>query len=205
MKESKRIPREFYQDDVVEVAKKLLGKFICRKYDSGNIGKFRIIETEAYKGPEDLACHASKGRTARTEAFYMDGGHAYIYMCYGMYWLLNIVTGKINEPQAVLIRGIETGYGPGRAGIRLELSKALYGLDLVTSDVMWLEDDGTTFDYIETPRIGIDYAGEPWISMPWRFYHQTEESKKYEPKARKPKSYLKKTKSKTKTTKKKKE
>ena len=181
-KECIRVPREFYQEDVVEVAKKLLGKFICRRYDDGSIKKFRIIETEAYKGPDDLACHASKGRTPRTEAFFMDGGHAYIYMCYGMYWLLNIVTGKVDEPQAVLIRGIETGYGPGRAGIRLELSKALYGIDMVTSDVMWLEDDGTTFDYVATPRIGIDYAGEPWISIPWRFYHQTEESKKFEPK-----------------------
>lgn len=184
MSTSKRVGREFYTRDAVTVAKELIGKIICRKYESGRVGKYRIIETEAYKGPDDLACHAAKGRTPRTEAFFMVGGHTYVYMCYGIHWLLNIVTGKVDEPQAVLIRGIESGYGPGRVGTRLELSKALYGIDMVTSDIIWLEDDGMKLDFIETPRIGIDYAGEPWISIKWRFYSQTEESKKFEPKSR---------------------
>lgn len=177
-----RLQREFYTDDVLIVAKKLIGKLLCRRYEDGSVKKYRINETEAYKAPDDLACHAAKGRTERTEAFYMSGGHVYVYLCYGIHWLINIVTGKEDDPQAVLIRGIETAPGPGRVGSRLELSKKLYGTDLTTSDIIWLEDDGTEWDYIETPRVGIDYAGEPWISKPWRFYHETEESRKVAPK-----------------------
>ena len=184
---SERIGRKFFKDDVVDVSQKLIGKLLCRKFSDETIKKFRINETEAYRGPDDLACHASKGKTERTKAFFLEGGHLYVYMCYGIHWLINIVTGNADEPQATLIRGIETAPGPGRVGSRLEISKDLYGIDLCTSDIMWLEDDGVKWDYISTPRIGIDYAGEPWISKPWRYYHETEESKKVAPKVGKPK------------------
>jgi len=160
-------PTEFFQQDVLQLAPALLGKILVRKFDDETIGRFRIIETEAYRGEEDKACHACKGRTKRTEAMYHSGGKIYVYLIYGMYWMLNIVSGKENEPQAVLIRGVEGISGPGRIGKKLLLDKGFYGENLPSSRI-WIEDDEFIPEYITTPRIGIDYAGE-WKDLEWRF------------------------------------
>lgn len=166
---SNRLPSSFFQHEVTEVAPRLLGKILVRKFENGIVQKFIITEVEAYRGIEDLACHASKGRTARTEIMFHDGGVVYVYLIYGMYWMLNFVTGIENEPTAVLIRGLEGISGPGRVGRALQLNKSFYGEDLLTSEKLWVEDSETNPRYITTPRIGIDYAGEPWVSKHWRF------------------------------------
>jgi DNA-3-methyladenine glycosylase len=100
-----KLAREFFTRDVLTVAPELLGKILVCKSE-GEFLRYRITETEAYRGAEDLACHACKGRTARTEAMFHTGGVLYVYLIYGMYWMLNVVTGIENEPQAVLIRKI---------------------------------------------------------------------------------------------------
>lgn len=165
----KRLIKRFYIDDVIQIAPKLPGKLLCRKFEDGIIKKFAMTEVEAYRGTEDIACHASKGRTPRTEIMFHEGGVVYVYLIYGMYWLLNIVTGKENDASAVLIRGVEGISGPGRVGRALKLDKTFYGEDLITSDRLWIEETGIRTDYTATSRVGIDYAGEPWVSKPWRF------------------------------------
>ena len=94
---SQRLPVEFYQQDVLTVAPALLGKVLVRRFNDGKTEKYIISETEAYSSPHDLACHASKGKTARTEVMFRDGGLVYVYLIYGMYWMLKIVTGIRNE------------------------------------------------------------------------------------------------------------
>ncbi len=163
-----RLPSSFFCRDAVDVARELPGKMLCLKTPAG-IEKHLITEVEAYRGESDLACHASKGRTARTEVMYAAGGHIYVYLIYGMYWMLNFVTGQINEPQAVLIRGIEGYNGPGKLTRKLGIDKSYYGLDVCSSTRIWTEETGQRPLLTTTPRIGIDYAGEPWISKPWRF------------------------------------
>jgi DNA-3-methyladenine glycosylase len=151
------------------VAQELLGKTLTRVFNTGEIKRFIITETEAYLGEEDLACHASKGRTSRTEVMYHEGGKIYVYLIYGMYWMLNFVTGTENHPQAVLIRGVKECRGPGRVGKLLQLNKDFYGEDLALSKRIWVEDATVATDFKITPRIGIDYAGETWKNKPWRF------------------------------------
>lgn len=164
----KKLDGSFFQRDVLEVAPDLVGKILVRKFDDGAISRFRIVETEAYRGEEDLACHASKGRTPRTEVMYHNGGKVYVYLIYGMYQMLNFVTSGENNPQAVLIRGIEGFIGPGRLTKHLLIDKSFYGEDLSTSERIWVENDGKTFKYRTGIRVGIDYAGE-WKDKPWRF------------------------------------
>jgi len=163
-----RITREFFTRDVLIVAPELLGKIlVCKTNDVFHC--FRITETEAYRGVEDLACHACKGRTARTEAMYHTGGVVYVYLIYGMYWMLNIVAGHETEPQAVLIRGLEGIYGPGRITRKLQIDRSFYDEDLTVSPRIWIEDDGFKPSFLTGTRIGVDYAGE-WKDKPWRFY-----------------------------------
>ena len=164
----KILPPEFFKRDVLDVAPDLLGKYIVRKYDDGRIERFRITEVEAYRGEEDKACHASKGRTKRTEVMYHEGGKIYVYLIYGMYWLLNLVTGNENEPQAVLIRGVEGISGPGKLGRKLQLSADFYGESLPSEKIRMESDGKPQPPYIVTPRIGVEYA-EEWADKPWRF------------------------------------
>ncbi len=170
---AERLSKSFYQREVLEVAPELLGKIIVRQFEDNIIRKFKITEVEAYRGMEDLACHASKGRTPRTEVMFLAGGLVYVYLIYGMYWMLNIVTGNENEPAAVLIRGVENISGPGRVGKSLELDKSFYGENLILSSRIWIEDLNREIKYETSHRIGIDYAGEPWISKPWRYLTKT--------------------------------
>lgn len=165
-----RLPSTFFQREVLEVAHDLPGKLLVRQFNDNTIQKFTITEVEAYRGRDDLACHAHKGKTKRTEVMFREGGLVYVYLIYGMYWMLNIVSGKKDDASAVLIRGIEKIAGPGRVGKTLQLDKSFYGEKLSVSNRIWIEDSELKSTIKTAPRIGIDYAGEPWISIPWRFY-----------------------------------
>jgi DNA-3-methyladenine glycosylase len=169
MSSGKRLPKEFYFRDVLDVAPELLGKDLVIKLADGTFGRFKVSEVEAYRGIEDKACHASKGRTARTEIMFHQGGKLYVYLVYGMYWMLNVVTGQADNPQAVLIRGVENFSGPGKLTRSLGIDGTFYGEDLDISDRIWFEDTGVIPDYETGPRIGINYAGEYWGNRPWRY------------------------------------
>lgn len=165
-----RLARPFYTRDVLDVAPDIIGKTLAIISGAGEPVKLKITEVEAYRGEEDKACHASKGRTPRTEVMYHSGGKVYVYFVYGMYWMLNIVTGRENEPQALLVRGVDGITGPGRITKRLLIDGTFYGEDLTTSGRIWIEDNHVKPVFKTGPRIGISYAGEPWISKPWRYY-----------------------------------
>jgi DNA-3-methyladenine glycosylase len=164
-----RLTAEFFLRDVLEVAPALIGKNLVRQFDDGRIERYRITETEAYRGIEDLACHASKGRTGRTEVMFKEGGTVYVYLIYGQYWLLNLVTGPEGDASAVLIRGIEGFPGPGRVGRELQLDRSFYGESLLHSDRIWVEDAEPVSEIKTSKRIGVDYSGE-WSEKLWRFY-----------------------------------
>ncbi len=165
----KALDAAFFERDVLVVAPELLGKNLFRKFPDGTTLESVITEVEAYRGEEDLACHARKGRTPRTEVMYWQGGHLYIYLIYGMYYMLNIVTGPKDIPQAVLIRGTNLVSGPGRLTRYFSIGKQQNGLYLPdATDIMVLNSD-IKVEYVTTPRIGIDYAGEEWKNKPWRF------------------------------------
>jgi DNA-3-methyladenine glycosylase len=171
------LPREYFDRSTVQVAKSLLGKYLVRKIKRG-VQAGRIVEVEAYCGPTDLACHASKGRTKRTEVMFGMPGVAYVYMIYGMYHCLNVVTEREGFPAAVLVRGVELDGskqelidGPGRVCRYFDIDRTLTGVDLTAGKVLWLEDRGervSSRQVVASPRIGIDYAGA-WARKPWRF------------------------------------
>ena len=164
-----RLEGDYYTRDVLEVAPSLIGKALVRVFPDGGIQKYLITEVEAYRGEEDLACHAARGRTARTETMYNSGGYLYVYLIYGMYWMLNIVSSIENNPQAVLIRGVQGINGPGKLTRELQIDKSFNGESLINSQRIWVEDTGKDVDYYTTPRINIDYAGEDWVGKKWRF------------------------------------
>ena len=166
-----RLPLNFFLRDVLEVAPALIGKVLVRHFEDGRIEYYRITETEAYRGIEDLACHASKGRTPRTDVMFQQGGTVYVYLIYGMYWMLNLVAGHEGEAFAVLIRGIEGFSGPGRLGRALQLDRSFYGENLATSSRIWVEDAEPISEIKTSKRIGIKYAGEEWENKLWRFYY----------------------------------
>jgi DNA-3-methyladenine glycosylase len=166
---NKRLDTSFFRRDVLDVAPDLLGKFLVRKLSDGTIIRSIITETEAYRGEDDLACHASKGRTKRTEIMYHDGGYIYIYLIYGMYWMLNFVTASNEIPQAVLIRGIEHYNGPGKLTRALDINKSLHGLYLSDCENLWCEYNPIKFQIQKSKRVGIDYSGEIWKNKLWRF------------------------------------
>jgi len=162
--------KEFFIRDVLEVAPDMPGKNIVVRLKDGKYGRFQVTDVEAYRGEEDKACHASKGRTARTEIMFDEGGKLYVYLIYGMYWMLNVVTGEENTPQAVLIRGVENYSGPGILTRSFGIDRTYYGEDLTISERIWFEDTGTYPLVKNSPRIGIDYAGQYWKSRLWRYY-----------------------------------
>jgi len=166
---SRIVDPSFFERNPLDLSRDLLGKILVRKYPDKSIKQYKIVEVEAYVGIIDLASHSSKGRTRRTEILYHSGGHIYMYLIYGIHWMLNVVGGKIDEPHAVLVRGLEGFIGPGRLTKALGLDKSFYGEHLIDSERIWIEDHPTQTNIITSPRVGIDYAGEPWISKPWRF------------------------------------
>jgi len=164
-----RLGKAFFRRDVLEVAPDLIGKILVRQFSDEIRISGRIIEVEGYRGTDDLACHASKGRTGRTEIMYGLGGYVYVYLIYGMYWMLNFVTGEQDIPQAVLIRGVDIVVGPGRLSRHFDISKDFYGESLISSERLWVEDHPGVVNVEAGQRIGIDYAGDYWASRPWRF------------------------------------
>ncbi|MFN3301436.1 MAG: DNA-3-methyladenine glycosylase [Patescibacteria group bacterium] len=185
-----RLKRKFFTRPTLIVAKDLLGKILIRKYRKKIIAG-KIVETEAYIGPQDRASHGYKmKKTLRNRAEYLVGGHIYIYLVYGMYYQLNISTEKEGLPRCVLIRALEPisfkikknkynklkfqlANGPGKLCRYLKLDKSFYGEDLVKSKRIWLEDRGIKIkksEIVASKRIGIDYAGKYWANKKWRFY-----------------------------------
>ena len=167
-----KITRDFYLRDVLEVVPDLLGKDIVLRLDNETFIRRHITEVEAYRGQEDEACHASKGKTRRTSVMFEEGGILYMYLIYGIYWLMNIVTGTKDNPQAALIRGVADVSGPGRLTKSLSIDGSFNGESLITSNRIWLEETGLKPTFKTAPRIGIDYAGDYWKSVHWRWYSQ---------------------------------
>lgn len=189
---SPKLSASFYRNtDVTDASKKLLGKVLCTKMDDHPVTSGMIVETEAYRGRNDEACHANNGlRTNRTEVMYRSGGLAYVYLCYGIHHLFNVVTNVKDMADAVLVRAVEpidgkptisarremdvsspaVTAGPGRLTQALGITTDATGIDL-TGSVIWIEDRDvhiTNDDIAATPRIGVDYAGEH-AQRPWRF------------------------------------
>ncbi|HXG49804.1 MAG TPA: DNA-3-methyladenine glycosylase [candidate division Zixibacteria bacterium] len=181
-----KLRRSFYEQPTIEVARQLLGKYLVRRHPEGTtVG--RIVETEAYCGPQDKACHASRGRTPRTEVMFGPAGHAYVYFIYGFHHMLNVVTERTGFPAAVLIRAVEpvegialmqrrrkTGVirelasGPGKLCDAFAIDRSLNGADLCAGE-LYIQDAGESPPaVVARPRIGVDYAGE-WKHKPWRF------------------------------------
>ncbi len=173
-----KLTTTFFNRPTLQVAKDLLGKYLVRKVGNKVITGM-ITETEAYVGPNDKANHASRGLTPRTEVMFGPAGHFYIYLIYGMYYCLNIVTEKSGYPAAVLIRAVkveEAPYqqtnGPGKLCRFFQIDKSLNGKK-VTGGKLWLEDRGVIVKLSQikrTPRIGVEYAGK-WKDKKWRFVY----------------------------------
>lgn len=187
---STRLPRSFYTQPTIQVARDLLGARLIRYKNGQRIGGI-IIETEAYCGETDLACHAKAGRTKRTEVMYGPPGHAYVYFTYGAHWLFNTVTRPIGEPEAVLIRAIlptegldaieerrgkqprkHWTDGPGKLAQALGITGAENRIDLLAENSeITIEKGGKIAEEYVTigPRVGLYSVLEPWKSKPWRF------------------------------------
>lgn len=160
---------EFFAVHAIDGAPKLVGKLLCRNID-GEIKKLRITETECYMGTDDLGCHASRGKTPRNSILFEKGGLCYVYIVYGMHNLVNVIFGKEDFPEGVLIRCCEGFNGPAKLTKELKIDRSLNRKSFLTSDEIWLEDDGyIPTEILTKPRVGIDYAGEKWAAMPWRF------------------------------------
>ena len=173
-----RLTRAFFARDVLEVAPDLVGKVLVRALPDGQILRARITETEAYRGEEDTACHASRGKTPRTEVLYRDAGTIYVYLIYGMHCLLNFVTAEAGIPQAVLIRATEGAPGPGRLTRALEIDRTFNRRNAVTDPALWVEDDGCIPVLRTDKRVGIDYSAPEDRDRLWRFIMQEKTGEK---------------------------
>lgn len=163
-----RLNFDFFHRPCLEVAGDLVGKVLVRKTLQGEI-RLRISETEAYCGENDTACHAHKGRTKRTEVMYAEAGTLYIYLCYGMHWLMNIVTGEKDQPEAVLIRACLEADGPGKLTKRLGITGEYNRLQIGKTLDLWIEDDGFRCEVETDKRVGIGYASQEDQERLWRF------------------------------------
>lgn len=164
--QKKILKQRFFDRPVLTVAPELLGKFLVKEGDA-----FMITEVEAYDGERDRACHACRGKTARTEPMYGPPGHFYVYLVYGMYFMLNVVTGPREYPAAVLIRAVEGKHGPGILTRDLKIGKEYNGEKAAQKTGMWFEDRGVSIakkDIRTKPRVGVSYAGS-WAKKPWNF------------------------------------
>ncbi len=165
------VEEDFASTDTVTLARGLLGKRLVMRVN-GESMRHLITEVEAYDGPEDLACHASKGRTNRTEVLFGRPGHWYVYLCYGIHEMLNLVTGPVDYPAAILIRGLDTVTGPGRLTKRLDIDRRFNTRPASEQTGLWIEEGERIPSSIEihaTPRIGVDYAGPDWAYRLYRF------------------------------------
>ncbi len=171
-------PAELHGTNTVTLARWLLGKVLVRTTPQGR-SEYVITEVEAYHTAKDLACHASKGRTKRTEVLFQPGGRWYVYLCYGVHEMLNLVTGPADHPAAILIRGVEGIVGPGRVTKRLAIDRALNNAAAAPESGLHLEDHGIAVPRRRIksgPRVGIDYAGKTWAAKPWRFQYEPDPS-----------------------------
>lgn len=164
-----RLTEEFFHRDCLEVAPALVGKVLVRQMEDGSQIRLRISETEAYRGETDTACHAHKGRTKRTEVLYQEAGQIYVYLCYGMHWLLNFVTGEREQPQAVLIRACEGADGPGKLTKKLMVDGHFNRTSVFEQKELWVEDDGVKREILTDTRVGIGYASKEDQERLWRF------------------------------------
>jgi DNA-3-methyladenine glycosylase len=173
-----KLPRDFYDRSTLKIARELIGMHLVRLHRGKRLVG-RIVETEAYQGPHDLAAHSSRGLTPRTAVMFGPPGHAYVYLIYGFWHCLNVVTRAEGIPQAVLIRAVEPlanitdkTWGPGLLCRALAIDRKLNGADLL-GDALWLEQSAEIpnkrIQIARSPRIGVDYAKE-WASKLWRFY-----------------------------------
>lgn len=165
----KRLEEAFFARSCILVAQDMVGKLICRKTPEGEILTLRITEAEAYNGVSDTACHAYRGRTPRSEMLWRAPGTVYVYLCYGMHWMLNAITGREGEAEGVLIRACEAYNGPGKLTKYLQIDKRFNGGSFVESDLLWLADDGYRPSIRTDKRVGINYADQRDIDRPWRF------------------------------------
>jgi DNA-3-methyladenine glycosylase len=174
----KRLPLRFYVRGAEQLARAILGAVIVRRRGD-ELRRARVVETEAYVGAHDLACHASKGRTARTEVMFGRAGVAYVYLIYGMHQMFNVVCGPVGDAQAVLVRAAEPldGWeadlsGPGRFARGMGITREENGLDLTTSDELFFTPGRRAALRIgRSRRVGVDYAG-PWRDELLRFYDE---------------------------------
>ncbi len=164
-----RLGREFFLRDALEVAPELVGKTLVSSLPGAQERRLVITETEVYRGVEDSACHAHRGRTKRTEMLYRPGGAVYVYLCYGIHWLLNVITGPEDFPQGVLIRACEGFEGPGKLTKYLGITGAQNGIDICSSPRLRIEDEGRMVNITTDKRVGIAYAEEADRERLWRF------------------------------------
>jgi len=170
----KRLTQSFFQRPAADVARALIGKILVRRVQ-GTLFRARLLETEAYLGPDDLASHAAKGRTRRTEVLFGPPGRAYVYLIYGLHEMLNVVAGAAGQGQAVLIRAADPLddwkadlSGPGRLTRALQINRLQNGLDVTGAELHFLDNPDDQPPVQSTKRIGIDYALE-WKDAPLRF------------------------------------
>ena len=177
--------KKFFERPTIEVAKNLIGQYLVRRHGK-KIEKFIITEVEAYDGFNDKASHASRGKTKRNTPMFGEAGRWYVYFTYGMHYMLNIVTGPKNYPAAVLIRGVEGINGPGRVTKQLKIDKIFNNKKAIPKNNLWLESNPmfenlkprrkvgapaktSELKIVNSPRIGVAYAGPVWSKKPWRF------------------------------------
>ena len=168
------LKQSFFARPAPDVAPDLLGKFLVRSIEGREVAHM-ITETEAYEGLDDRASHASGGRTKRTEVMFGEPGYWYVYLIYGMYDMLNIVTAEIGHPSAVLIRGLNGINGPGRLTKQLNITREYNAVAASPNTGLWIEDRGVVVsaqEIVKSARIGVDYAGPEWAAKEWRFVYE---------------------------------
>ena len=165
---SNPLPTAFFEQPTLAVAQGLIGRSLCRKLSDKTL-RLTITEVEAYDGPKDKASHAHRGCTPRNAVMFGPAGRWYVYLCYGVHWLLNIVTGPVDYPAAILLRGAGKLQGPGRLTKALGVDQMLNEQEATPSTGLWIESNGSAVNQdaiARLPRIGIDYAGPIWAQKP---------------------------------------
>ena len=192
VKQGVRLKRDFFQGGTLTIARQLLGQSLIKLETDGSRLSGSIIETEAYIGMDDLACHARAGKTPRNASMWGEPGHAYVYFTYGMHWMLNLVTEEEGFPAAVLLRALvardgldrmrarRTGRpdeelcdGPAKLCQAFVIDRSFDGLDLCQPDSPLFLEAGLDIPnsaVTQGPRVGLNKVEEPWKSIPWRFY-----------------------------------
>ncbi len=160
---------EFFHRDCLELAPALVGKLLIRTLENGEKISLRITETEAYRGEEDTACHASRGRTERNRLLWEKPGTIYVYLCYGIHDLMNIISGEEGQPQGVLIRACKGYEGPARLTKKLCIDRSFNGRQIVGNPYIAVADDGYSPEITAKKRVGIDYATPEYRDILWRF------------------------------------